>query len=161
LPPRPCWALAFLRRSRIAIEAMNSTVDMSTTTGALTVPIWKVKGFSSLRAASMSRRPPTVTRTTPVSNVEVSKSISGRGVAPSTISGGPAGKSRRPRPPALFALADHLAQVGGGTDLPGAELRSRMLRDQVDRVVQVARLEDHDAAELLLGFGEGPVGGHD
>src|SRR5687768_5566124 len=59
---------------------------------------------------------------------------------------------------ARFALPDHFAQIGGGTDFPRTELRARMLRDQVDGVIQVARLEDHDAAELLLGFSERPVG---
>jgi len=46
---------------------------------------------------------------------------------------------------ARFALPHHLAQVGGGTDFPRAELCSGMLRDQFDGVVQIARLRLHVA----------------
>ena len=42
-----------------------------------------------------------------------------------------------------------------------AEAHAWDLGHQLDRVVEVRGFQDHDAAELLLGFGEGAVGDGD
>ena len=42
-----------------------------------------------------------------------------------------------------------------------AEAHAGDLGHQLDRVVEVHSFQDHDAAELLLGFGEGAVGDGD
>src|SRR4051812_40493930 len=48
-----------------------------------------------------------------------------------------------------------------GTDLDGANFRSRNPGGDLDRVVQVARLDHIEAAQLLFGLGEGAVGRRD
>lgn len=60
-------------------------------------------------------------------------------------------------PSANLALPNDFAEVGGGTDFPWADLRAWMLRNDFDRVVQIAGLEDQDAAELFFGLCKRPV----
>src|SRR6266478_3072042 len=57
----------------------------------------------------------------------------------------------------LIAIADHPAQVRGRPDLEGPEPHARMLRHQLDRVIQVARLEHEDSAQRLLGLRIGTI----
>jgi hypothetical protein len=45
-----------------------------------------------------------------------------------------------------------------GTDLEAARANSWMLGHQLDRVFQVVGLQEHDAAQLLLGFGVRTIG---
>src|SRR5262249_39703170 len=62
---------------------------------------------------------------------------------------------------ASFAFLDHRGDVVGGADLPGSHLDTRMCRDQLNRVVQVARFEDQKSSQQLFGFRKRPVGhGH-
>src|SRR5581483_4450928 len=52
----------------------------------------------------------------------------------------------------LFAFRDHLVQIGGWPNLPRPISQPRMLRDELNRVIHVPRLERKNAAELFLGF---------
>src|SRR5258706_7366556 len=65
-----------------------------------------------------------------------------------------------PGPPPL-AVADHLGQVVGRTNLPRPLLHARMLGHQLDGMVQVPRLQNEYPAELLFRLGIRAVGDRD
>src|SRR4051812_15916976 len=58
----------------------------------------------------------------------------------------------------LARRSNWLAEVDHRPDLDAPVLRGRDPRRDLNRVIQVARLDHVEAAELLLGFGERPVG---
>src|ERR1700722_11917992 len=61
----------------------------------------------------------------------------------------------------LFAFTNHSGHIERGTYLERAGLHTGMFRHQLDGMVQVARFEDEDAAELFLRFGVRAVGDGD
>src|SRR5580692_6515357 len=55
--------------------------------------------------------------------------------------------------PPLRAFADHFSQVGRRSNLEGPGLDARMLRYQLDGMIQISRFEHKNPAQLLFRFG--------
>src|SRR5579884_3337515 len=74
----------------------------------------------------------------------------------------PANPTSVPLPSPLIALPHHLAQVSCRPDLKRtkAAAHRRMLRHQLNRVLQVPRLENQDPADLFFGLRVRAVGHH-
>src|SRR4249920_682046 len=58
----------------------------------------------------------------------------------------------------LFAAADHFGEVPSRPDLERPGLHPRVLRHQLNGVIQVAGFENENPPELLFRFGVGTVG---